>query len=160
VRSVDDPTPPEITAVEPNQARAVAAIAAGADRVLDPTASPVEEQFSDPLTAPGYAFECTGVAEVMRTAVKILRPHGRVTLTGFARKPPSFDAADLLFKEIEIRGSFIYDDEFPAAIDLLARGKIDVDPLTSGVFDVSQGPQAFDQMLTSTSTIKLLLTST
>jgi 2-desacetyl-2-hydroxyethyl bacteriochlorophyllide A dehydrogenase len=149
----------EITCVEPNKARASAAIAAGADHVLDPSQTPVEQHFADPIAAPGHAFECTGVADVLRTAVKVLRPRGRLTVTGFARKAPFFDAADLLFKEIDIRGSFIYDDEFPAAIDLLARRKIDVDALTTGVLDVSQGPQAFEQMLTSADTIKMLLSS-
>jgi 2-desacetyl-2-hydroxyethyl bacteriochlorophyllide A dehydrogenase len=150
----------EITCVEPNKARAVAALAAGADHVVDPSETPVEEHFPDPVNAPAHAFECTGVAEVLRSAVKVLRPHGRVTVTGFARRSPLFDAADLLFKEIEIRGSFIYDDEFPAAIELLARGGVDVDSLTSAVVDVGDGPAAFNRMLTSADTIKVLLAPT
>jgi 2-desacetyl-2-hydroxyethyl bacteriochlorophyllide A dehydrogenase len=146
-----------ITAVEPNDARAKAALGAGADHVIDPTRGPVEEYFPDPLSAPAHAFECTGVANVVRTALQVLRPHGRLTITGFAREDPSFRSSDLLFKEVEIRGSFIYIDEFPAAIDLLARGAVDVEPLTTEVMDFGSGPEAFAKMLPSSSTIKILL---
>jgi threonine dehydrogenase-like Zn-dependent dehydrogenase len=148
-----------VTVVEPNPVRAEAARTAGANRVVDPTVEPVEEVFPDPVTAPAFAFECTPVATVMRTAIRVLRPGGRLTVTGFSRRDPSFSAYDFLFKEIEIRASFIYTDEFPAAIDLLARGSIDVEPLISGVMDFSRGPEAIEQMLTSTTTLKLLLTS-
>jgi threonine dehydrogenase-like Zn-dependent dehydrogenase len=147
-----------ITAVEPTRARADAALAAGAHAVIDPTATSLNEAFSDRLAAPAFAFECTGVAEVVNAAVSVLRPHGILAVTGFARKNPFFDAADLLFKEIEIRGSFIYTSEFSGAIDLLARGAIDVEPLISGVLDFGNGLTAFDQMLNSNSTIKVLMT--
>jgi threonine dehydrogenase-like Zn-dependent dehydrogenase len=146
-----------ITAVEPTATRAEAARAAGADIVLDPTTTSLEEAFPDPFRAPGFAFECTGVASVVKSAVRSLRPHGRLMVTGLAREDPSFSAADLLFKEIEITGSFIYTDEFPAAIDLLARRVVDVEPLISDVLDFGEGLQAFDQMLHSSSTIKVLL---
>jgi threonine dehydrogenase-like Zn-dependent dehydrogenase len=146
-----------ITAVEPTAARAEAARAAGAHIVIDPTATSLEEAFPDPLQAPRFAFECTGVASVVKSAVHVLRPHGRLMVTGLARQDPSFSAADLIFKEVEIRGSFIYTDEFPTAIDLLAQGAVDVEPLISNVLDFGEGLQAFDQMLTSSDTIKVLL---
>jgi threonine dehydrogenase-like Zn-dependent dehydrogenase len=146
-----------ITAVEPNAVRAEAAGAAGAETVIDPTTTSLEDAFPDPFRAPGFGYECTGVASVLQSAMRVLRPHGRLMVTGLARQDPSFRAADLLFKEIEIRGSFIYTDEFPAAIDLLARGAVDVEPLISGVLDFGEGLRAFDQMVQSSSTIKVLL---
>jgi len=147
-----------ITVVEPAEARGRAAAAAGADHVVDPSETSLRDVFPDRLAAPAFAFECTGVADVVNSAVNVLRPQGLLAITGFARQNPYFDAADLLFKEIEIRGSFIYTSEFPAAIDLLARGAIDVEPLISGVLDFGDALEAFERMLTSSSSIKFLMT--
>ncbi len=146
-----------VTVVEPTAARAAAARLAGADDVVDPRETSLLDVFPDRLSAPAFAFECTGVASVVKTAINVLRPHGLLAITGFARENPGFDAADLLFKEIEIRGSFIYTDEFPAAIDLLARGAVDVAPLVTDVLDFGDALSAFERMRSS-DTIKILMT--
>ena len=46
-------------------------------------------------------------------------PHrGTLTVTGVATKPTFYQSADLVFKELTVRGSFIYEQEFNMAIDL------------------------------------------
>ena len=145
-----------ITAVEPAAARAGLAARCGADELLDPGAEDVVERFADPAAAPAHAFECTGVAAVTETALRVLRPHGRLTVTGFPRERVSYRAQDLLFKELEIRGSFIYVDEFATAIDLLARGAVDVTALTSDVRPVAAGLEAFRE-LRAGGAVKILL---
>jgi len=87
----------------------------------------------------------------------VLGPRGRLTVTGFARQNPSHRAQDLLFKELEIRGSFIYMDEFRTAIDLLHRGAIDVEALITDVRPVEAAPEAFDDMRQSEKAVKILL---
>jgi 2-desacetyl-2-hydroxyethyl bacteriochlorophyllide A dehydrogenase len=147
----------EVTVVETSPERRAKAAEVGATNVIDPrTVDPVD-YFTTETVAPRFAFECTGVPEVVDTAVRVLRPHGRLTITGFARRPPSFRAADLLFKEIEIRGSFIYVEEFDQAIDLLAQKIIDISPLISGVVDLVDGHEAFAAMRTSPSAVKYLI---
>jgi (R,R)-butanediol dehydrogenase/meso-butanediol dehydrogenase/diacetyl reductase len=147
----------EIAVVEPNPVRASLALSCGATSAIDPGVQRIQEMFPDPLAAPSHAFECTGIPEVMNSAVAALAPRGRVTVTGLARSAPVYRPQDLLFKEIEIRGSFIYDQEFDEAISLLARGVVDVDSLTTGVVGVVDGPAAFERMLNSTDTVKMLI---
>ena len=147
----------QVTVVETSPERRAKALEVGATHVLNPIDVNPVAHFSDPATAPRFAFECTGVAQVTDTAVRVLRPHGRLTVTGFARKPPSYQAADLLFKEIEIRGSFIYVEEFAMAIDLLARGVVDVTPLISGIVDLPGAIEAFTNMRSSPSAVKYLI---
>jgi 2-desacetyl-2-hydroxyethyl bacteriochlorophyllide A dehydrogenase len=144
-----------ITAVEPAPLRAGLAADCGADFVVHP--EDVLERFADPVRAPRFAFECAGVAGVTETALRILGPRGRLTVTGFARENPFYRASDLLFKELEIRGSFIYLDEFAMAIDALDRGAVDVEALTTDVRPVNEGPAAFAAMRRSDTAVKILL---
>lgn len=147
----------EVTVVETSPERRAKTAEVGATTVLNPAEEDPLEHFADPATAPAFAFECTGVAQVTETAVRVLRPHGRLTVTGFARNPPTYRAADLLFKEIDIRGSFIYVEEFAMAIDLMARGVLDVTPLISGVVDLSGAEEAFTSMRSYPSAVKYLI---
>jgi threonine dehydrogenase-like Zn-dependent dehydrogenase len=147
----------EVTVVETSRERREKAKEVGATHVVDPQDTDPVHYFSVTAPAPGFAFECTGVAEVTETAVRVLRPHGRLTVTGFSRRPPSYRTQDLLFKEIEIRGSFIYVEEFSQAIDLLARRTIDISPLISGIVDLPAAQTAFEAMRTSPSAVKYLI---
>lgn len=147
----------EVTVVETSAERRTKASEVGATYVVDPVAVDPVDHFSTPATAPAFAFDCTGAAQVTETAVRVLRPHGRLTVTGFARKPPFYQTADLLFKEIDIRGSFIYVEEFAMAIDLLARGVLDLTPLISGIVDLSGATDAFASMRSSPSAVKYLI---
>lgn len=149
-----------ITVFEPSPLRAAKALATGADNVVDPLSTDPESVFPDPAAAPGYGFECSGAATSTDVALRILRPRGVLTVTGLARKPVSYQSADLIFKELTVRGSYIYDDEFAMAIELLNRGVIDVAPLTSDLRTVMDGPAAFADMRRATNLVKVLLSGT
>ncbi len=145
-----------ITVAEPSPTRREVAGQLGADRVVDP----FTEDLASVIAADGplrFAFECTGVAEVTGQAVSLLAPRGRLTVNGFARRPPSYDAAELLIKEIEVRGSFIYVEEFEQAISALASGFVDVEPLISGVVSLEDATTAFSAMRSSTDALKYLI---
>ena len=58
----------------------------------------------------------------------------------------SLDAATILLKEIVVRGSFTYTDEFDHAIDLLATGLLVVNDLTSVVAPLPDTLAAFDDL--------------
>jgi threonine dehydrogenase-like Zn-dependent dehydrogenase len=147
----------EITVVEPSAARAAIAQTCGADFVVDPFSEDLEARFADPVTAPQHAYECVGLPAVTETALKILRPRGRLTIAGIALEKPYFVATDLIFKELDIRGSFIYQREFAQAIELLDRGAVDIESLTSDVRPVAAAESAFGDMRRPDGAIKILL---
>lgn len=149
----------EITVVEPNPSRRAMAAARGATTVVDPGEVDPVAHFAAQGVGPAFAFECSGVAELTATAVEVLRPNGRLTITGLSRRRPSFDPAQLLFKEIEIRGTFIYRGEFDEAITLLANGSIDVADLTTDVVSVAEAARAFRAMRESPTAIKYLVSA-
>jgi len=146
-----------ITAFEPSPLRAAKAAVVGADVVIDPLNVDVAEVFPDIASAPSHAFECSGVAAATDMALRVLRPRGVLTVTGVAAKAPFYQAPDLVFKELTIQGSFIYEGEFAMAIELLDRGVVDVEPLTSDVRSIGAGPQAFDEMRAAAGLVKVLL---
>ena len=146
-----------ITAIEPSSFRGELAGRVGADQVIDPLTEDLKSHFPDPSKAPAHALECSGHPSAVGAALEILRPRGRLTVVGICPEPPSFKAEHLLFKEIDIRGSFIYLEEFDMAIDLLNRGVIDVEPLTTDVRPVERAEESFAEMQEPDKAIKIIL---
>ena len=66
-------------------------------------------------------------------------------------------ATTVIGKEVEVVGSIIYVEEFPLAIDLLAKGAFDIESLTSLVLPITRFEEAFDALADPVSTLKVLL---
>jgi threonine dehydrogenase-like Zn-dependent dehydrogenase len=90
-------------------------------------------------------LECSGSAAATSTALKLLAPGGILVVVG-AGPEPGLDSATILLKEIIVRGSYIYTDEFDRAIDLLATGQIAVADLTTVISPLSDALTAFDAL--------------
>ena len=146
-----------ITAIEPSGYRREIAGRVGADEVIDPLKEDLQSHFPDPARAPAHALECSGHPSAVSSALQVLRPRGRLTVVGISPEPPSFESKDLLFKEIDIRGTFIYMEEFDMAIDLLNRGAIDVEALTTDVQPVERAEESFAKMRQPDKSIKIVL---
>jgi threonine dehydrogenase-like Zn-dependent dehydrogenase len=90
-------------------------------------------------------LECSGSAAATSTALKLLAPGGILVVVG-AGPEPGLDSATILLKEIIVRGSYIYTDEFDRAIDLLATQQITVADLTTVISPLSDALTAFDAL--------------
>jgi threonine dehydrogenase-like Zn-dependent dehydrogenase len=103
--------------------------------------------------AAGYAggmgvdvvFECSGSAAATSAALKLLAPGGILVVVG-AGPEPALDSATILLKEITVRGSYIYTDEFDRAIHLLATQQIAVADLTTVISPLPDALTAFDAL--------------
>jgi len=91
------------------------------------------------------AIECSGNNAAAATAMALLAPGGTLVVVG-SGSGTSLDAATILLKEIVVRGSYTYTDEFDRAIDLLATGLLVVDDLTSVVAPLPNTLAAFDDL--------------
>ena len=47
-------------------------------------------------------------------------------------------------KEIEMKGTFRFHEEFALAVDLINAGRVDLKPLMSGVYPIEEAVAAFD----------------
>lgn len=75
-----------------------------------------------------------GAVEFALGRVGLVRPGGRVVLTGLPHEPAAVEFFWLVRREIDVRGSMIYQQEFGEALDLLARGAVRVEPLVTHRF--------------------------
>src|ERR1700720_1260905 len=90
-------------------------------------------------------YECSGSAAATSTALKLLAPGGILVVVG-AGPDPGLDSATILLKEITVRGSYIYTDEFDRAIELLAAREIAVADLTTVISPLTDALTAFDAL--------------
>jgi threonine dehydrogenase-like Zn-dependent dehydrogenase len=90
-------------------------------------------------------LECSGSAAATSAALKLLAPGGILLVVG-AGPDPGLDSATILLKEITVRGSYIYTDEFDRAIDLLAARQIAVADLTTVISPLTDALTAFDAL--------------
>jgi len=84
--------------------------------------------------------ETAGTAAAIELAlgkVGFVRPGGRVVLTGLPHDPATIEFFWLVRREIDVRGSMIYQEEFGDAVALLARGMIEVAPLLTHRFPLA-----------------------
>ena len=77
------------------------------------------------------AFDCVGNQPAFDTAIKVTGRRGIVCVAGLSLKPIQVPFMRLWGHEKEITFSSGYENEFPAAIGLLADGRIDVESLIS-----------------------------
>jgi threonine dehydrogenase-like Zn-dependent dehydrogenase len=90
-------------------------------------------------------LECSGSAAATATALKMLAPGGILVVVG-AGPDPGLDSATILLKEITVRGSYIYTDEFDRAIHLLASQQVAVADLTTLISPLTDALTAFDAL--------------
>jgi threonine dehydrogenase-like Zn-dependent dehydrogenase len=145
-----------ITVIEPSPFRRELALAVGADEALSPEDLKQRLEFGD-WQEVDLVMECSGHPTAVQTSVDIAAAGGTIRLIGMAPTSPSFNSQQLLFKELSILGGFIYIEEFPIALDLLARGAIDTTTLTSLVTSMDNFGAAFKALENPESTMKVLI---
>jgi len=62
-----------------------------------------------------------------------------------------------MWKEVEVKGSFAYLDEFAMAVELFRQGKVKVEGMISEVIPLENLPQAFRDLAKPTSEVKILV---
>jgi L-iditol 2-dehydrogenase len=93
------------------------------------------------------AFEVVGYAETFRAALSVTKTGGRIVSIGNVQKMVEFNLQDLVARELTISGSYASSGEFRECINLVASGKINVEPLISDVLPLRDGPAAFERLL-------------
>jgi L-idonate 5-dehydrogenase len=89
------------------------------------------------------AFEASGNGRALADAIACVKPRGRIVQIGMGGEvavPLNLVAS----KEIELAGTFRFFEEFNWAVELLAKGAIDVAPLLSATIHYTDARSAFD----------------
>ena len=131
---------------------ALVAMEQGADVVLvsrNPARAAVAEELGINTAAvvgdpPAAVFECAGTGEALALCLELVAPLGRVVMVGVAPEPFAFDPLPVVFKEVDVGGSFDHRrSDFQTAIDLLAAGRIPSDALISDVVGLERAEETF-----------------
>jgi L-iditol 2-dehydrogenase len=120
----------------------------GADEVLDSRAVDVPSEILKRTGGRGVdvAMEAVGLAPTIQTAVASLRKGGQLALIGNVAPKVELPLQAVVTRELALLGSCASCGEYPACLDLIARGTIDVDSLMSAVAPLDEGPQWFKRL--------------
>jgi threonine dehydrogenase-like Zn-dependent dehydrogenase len=96
--------------------------------------------------APGAAdivVDCTGSESGLPTALELVRPRGTIVMKTTIAGTQTLSLAPVVVDEVTIVGSRC--GPFEGALEALANGLVDVQPLISDRFDLSDGVRALER---------------
>jgi L-iditol 2-dehydrogenase len=119
----------------------------GADAVINSGRPDLEARILE-LTGGGadIAFEVAGTGPAFAVAVASLRKGGILTLIGNVSPKVEMPLAHVVTREVSLLGSCASAGEYPACIDMMARGKINVEALMSACAPLEEGAVWFDRL--------------
>src|SRR5260221_119371 len=92
------------------------------------------------------AFEAVGVSATVDLAIRSVRKGGAVTLVGNVTPKIEFPLQTVVTRELTISGSCASSGEYPACLDMMARGKLNAAPLLSAVAPLAEGAAWFERL--------------
>ena len=134
----------EIVATDVMDAVLLKALSIGADRVINVADN--AEQLSAYSANKGYfdvQLEASGNERAVRSGLDVLRPRSTVvqlSLGGDVSIPQNMVVA----KEIEMKGTFRFHEEFGLAVDLISKRRVDLKPLLTGTYPLEDAVAAFE----------------
>jgi L-iditol 2-dehydrogenase len=121
----------------------------GADKTVNPLKLDLKETIFKETKNRGadVTFEAVGYAQTFLDGVSITKTGGHLVAVGNLERAAEFNLQELVARELTFTGSYASSGEFRDCIDLVASGKINVEPLISDVLPLKDGPGAFDRLL-------------
>ncbi len=117
---------------------------AGADRIINTKNEP------DALTAYSadkgtfdILYECSGAVAALTGGIAVLRPRGIIVQLGLSGDM-SLPMMAITAKELDLRGSFRFHEEFSTGVQLMRKGLIDVKPLITHTVPLEEALSAFE----------------
>jgi len=90
-------------------------------------------------------FEASGSPKAYDGIFDLVRPGGAIVMVGLPVDKVSFDVAGAISKEIRIETVFRYANIFDRALQLIASGKVDLNPLITETFPFDKSIEAFER---------------
>lgn len=123
--------------------RRTRALLYGATSVIDPTTQDVA---ASGLSVDAF-IDASGSVRAVDSGIRAVGPAGVAVLVGLGHSTMTLPVEHIQNNEIIVTGVFRYTDTWPAAIHLVSTGRIDLDSLVTGRFDLEQVAQALDSDL-------------
>ena len=130
---------------------------AGADRTVN--VADAADEMSAYGADKGYfhvMFEASGSGQALAHGLTMVRPRGVVLRLGIG-DDMSLPVNLITTKELELRGSFRFNEEFFWAVDMIAKGLIDVKPVVTHEFSIARVVEAFETACDRSKAMKVQL---
>jgi len=103
-------------------------------------------------------FEVTSSTAGAELMTRLPRTRGRIVVVGIFNKPVPVDLHKFFWRELEMSGARVYErEDFSAAVELAASGKLPLDTIISTVYPLDQLAEGFRQMESGSSVMKILI---
>ncbi|OLP42454.1 L-idonate 5-dehydrogenase [Rhizobium oryziradicis] len=134
----------EIVATDLSDFTLAMAKSAGADRVINSKDEPeaLAAYAADKGTF-DVLYECSGAAAALSSGIAALRPRGVIVQLGLGGDM-TLPMMAITSKELELRGSFRFHEEFAVGVELMRKGLIDVKPLITHTVALDDAISAFE----------------
>jgi len=138
----------KVIVVDINEFRLDLASKLGADKVINPLKYDLRETIFKETQDKGadVTLEAVGYAQTFRDGVSVTKTGGYLVAVGNLEKATEFNLQELVARELTFTGSYASSGEFRDCIELVASGKINVEPLISDVLPLEDGPGAFERL--------------
>jgi len=143
----------DVVVSDVNPARLALAQHLGASTVLDARTA----QLGDLSQPPQVLLECSGHPPVISEAIRALDRAGRAVLVGMGGDEIALPLAVVQERELELTGTFRYANTWPAAIALVAAGRVDLDRLVTGTYPLEQVEQALTASRQDAAAVKAIV---
>lgn len=103
-------------------------------------------------------FEVSGVKAAIEAMTKIASVRGRICMVAIHSQKPEVDLFQFFWKELELVGARVYEaTDFDMAIELVASGKVKLEPFISSVSSLNNIGSAFASMDNNPAGMKALV---
>jgi len=91
--------------------------------------------------------DAAGASAALKTALELVRPAGWISKVGWGPQPLGFSLDPLVQKNITLQGSFSHNwPIWERVLAMLASGRLDVRPITGGIWPLEDWHEAFEKM--------------
>ncbi len=128
-----------------SESRLKIAKAVGATHTVIPTKQDAVKSVMEATGGRGadVVLECSGAAAAIGQTAEILRPGGTIVWIGMPHPAVlPLDLVKLEVKEARTQGIFRYANAYPRAVDLVAAGRIKLQPLVTAHYPLERAPEA------------------
>lgn len=102
---------------------------------------------------PDLVFECAGSVKAASQTIRMVKRGGTVMVIGNVVGETPLDLQLMTNKEITLKTNFRYTNIYPATIDAVASGRIDVSKIVSRMYPLKDAHQAFEDCILEKSTM-------
>lgn len=116
----------------------------GADRTINTSKDPEAlAAYNGDKGTFDVLYECSGATAALVAGIAALRPRGIIVQLGLGGDM-SLPMITITAKELELRGSFRFHEEFATGIEWMRKGLVDVKPLITHTVPLDQAISAFE----------------